>query len=64
MINLNDYIKEVDGVQYVPLKVAQEAVAETYQLEKYQGKLGEAMFELKKAMDEIGDITEDLKKND
>jgi len=60
MINLNDHIKEIDGVEYVPLKLAQQAVAEVYNYEKYQAKLDNAMADFKKAMNDINSITDDL----
>ena len=30
MINLQDHVKEIDGVKYVPLKVVDRYITETY----------------------------------
>lgn len=64
MINLNDYTKEIDGVQYVPLKIAQEAVSEVYRFENYQTKLDTALADFSKAMNDLNSTVEDINKND
>ena len=46
MINLNDYIEEFGNEEYVPLKIAQAAVAEAYN----DTKLDDAMNLIKKAL--------------
>ena len=60
MTNLNDHIKEIDGIKYVPLDLAQKAIAEVYQYEKYQDKLSNAMAEFKTAMNDINSITNEV----
>lgn len=60
MINLNDYIVEVGDEEYVPLKIAQAAVAEAYQFDEYQKKLDAAMNDFKNAMNNINNLTEDI----
>ena len=64
MINFKEHIIELDGVEYIPLKIAETAIAETYEYKKYENKLNEALIGLKEAMAEIDDITEDLENND
>ena len=64
MVNLNEHIKEIDGVQYVPLKVAQEAVAEVYRFENYQNKLDSALADFSKALNGISSTVEEIKNND
>jgi len=34
MINLQDYIRVIDGEEYVPLKKAQEAISEVFSYDK------------------------------
>lgn len=49
MIKLEDHIVEIDGEKYVPLNIAQAAVAESYS----QNKLDEAIDMIKKALDDV-----------
>ena len=60
MINLNDYIVKVGEEEYVPLKVAQAAVAEVYS----NTKLDEAMNLLKNSIKEMNNSVNDALKDD
>lgn len=60
MINLNDYVVEIDGNFYVPLEVAQAAVAETYS----DTKLDDAMSMIKKAVKDMNESLNDALKDD
>jgi hypothetical protein len=60
MINLDDHIIEIDGEKYVPLNVAQAAVAETYS----QNKLDEAMELINKAMTDLSETVNDALEDD
>jgi|SaaInl6LU_22_DNA_1037377.scaffolds.fasta_scaffold32222_2 hypothetical protein len=60
MINLNDHVVEIDGKEYVPLTVAQAAVAETYN----DTKLDDAMEMIKKAVNEMNSSVNDALKDD
>lgn len=57
MINLKDYIVEIGDEEYVPLKIAQQAVAEAYQI---NSQLEEAEKTINNAMSEINNIFKDL----
>ena len=60
MINLNDHIVEIEEEKYVPLKIAQQAVAEVYNFQNYQTKLDTAMQEFKSAIKDINSLTNDI----
>ena len=60
MINLNDHTIEVQGIKYVPLEIAQAAVAETYN----DTKLDDAMDMIKKAVSEMNQSVNDALKDD
>ena len=60
MINLNDYIVEVGEEEYVPLKIAQAAVAEAYS----DTKLDDAMKLIKDAIKDMNNSVNDALKND
>ena len=60
MINLNDYIEEFGDEEYVPLKIAQQAVAEAYS----DNKLEEAMELIKKSVNEMNNSVNDALKDD
>ena len=60
MINLNDHTVEFDNVQYVPLKIAQAAVAEAYS----DNKLDEAMSLVRSAINDINKSVNDALKDD
>ena len=60
MINLKDYIVEVGDEEYVPLKIAQAAVAEAYN----DNKLDEAMSMIEKAVKEMNESINQALKND
>ena len=60
MINLNDHIVEFENVQYVPLKIAQAAVAEAYN----DNKLDEAMSLVRSAINDINKSVNDALKDD
>ena len=60
MINLNDHVVEIDGKEYVPLTVAQAAVAETYNDTKFD----DAMEMIKKAVNEMNSSVNDALKDD
>lgn len=61
MINLNDHIVEVDGKKFIPLEVAQAAVATAYS----ENKLDEAMSSIQAAVKEINNsINEALEGDD
>ena len=55
MIKLEDHIKEIDGVKYVPLDVANAFVAETYnkQFSKITQTLNKAWNDYDKSIKEI-----------
>ena len=59
MINLEEYIVEIEGVKYVTLEIAEAAVAANIN----QSKLDDAMIMIQKSInqinDEINSITED-----
>ena len=60
MINLNDHVVVRQDIEYVPLKIAQAAVAEAYQFQQYQDKLDAAMNDFKNAMNNINSLTEEI----
>lgn len=60
MINLNDYIEQFGDEEYVPLKIAQQAVAEAYS----DNKLEEAMELIKKSVNEMNNSVNDALKDD
>ena len=60
MINLNDYIEQFGDEEYVPLKIAQQAVAEAYS----DNKLEEAMELIKKSVNEMNSSVNDALKDD
>jgi len=60
MINLNDYIEEFGNEEYVPLKIAQAAVAEAYN----DTKLDDAMNLIKKALEDVNSSVKDALKED
>ena len=60
MINLNEHIVEIDGKEYVPLTIAQAAVAETYNDTKFD----DAMDMIKKAVSEMNQSVNDALKDD
>ena len=60
MINLEEHIVEIEGVKYVPLEVAQAAVAETYNIDK----LDDAMNMIEKAVKEMNESVNEALKDD
>ena len=64
MINLKEQVREFDGIEYVPLIVAQQAVDEAYEFQKYQAKLDDALQTFNKAMNDLNTTVEDINKND
>ena len=60
MINLNDYIEQFGDEEYVPLKIAQQAVAEAYS----DNKLEEAMELIKKSVQDMNNTFKDTLTND
>jgi len=65
MINLNDHVVVRQDIEYVPLKIAQAAVAEAYN----DNKLDEAMSLIKKALEDVNNsvheaLKEDTEEND
>lgn len=60
MINLKDYIVEIGEEEYVPLKIAQAAVAEAYN----DNKLDEAMSMIRKAVSEMNQSVNEALKDD
>ena len=60
MINLNEHVVQIDGKEFVPLSVAQAAVAETYS----ESKFDEAMDLIKKAVNEMNQSVNDALKDD
>ena len=60
MINLNDYIVELGDEEYVPLKIAQQAVVEAYS----DNKLEEAMELIKKSVQDMNQSVNDALKDD
>jgi hypothetical protein len=60
MINLKDHIVEVGDEEYVPLKVAQAAVAEAYN----DTRLDDAMDLIKNALSDMNNSVNDALKND
>ena len=60
MINLNEHIVEIEGKEYVPLTIAQAAVAETCNDTKFD----DAMDMIKKAVSEMNQSVNDALKDD
>ena len=60
MINLNDHTVEIGDMVYVPLAVAQAAVAEAYS----SNKLDEAIGLIKNAMEEMNESVNDALRDD
>jgi hypothetical protein len=61
MINLNEHVVVRQDIEYVPLKIAQAAVAEAYG----DGKLDEAMDLIKTSINDVNTtLTEALKDDD
>ena len=60
MINLQDHVVIRQGIEYVPLDVAQKALSEAYEFNKYKEKLDEAMAEFQNALSDINSLTEDI----
>jgi len=60
MIKLEDHIKVVDGVEYVPLEVAKASIAVAYN----DKQLDQAMNMIKKSMKEINDGLNSLTEDD
>jgi len=54
-IKLQDHIKEIDGVKYVPLKIVDEYVAETY-----TNKVGEINKLMTKAFSDYDNSLKDI----
>ena len=60
MIDLKEHVVVRQDKEYVPLEIAQAAVAEAYS----STKLDEAMNELNKTIDDINNSINDALKND
>ena len=60
MINLNDHVVERQGIEYVPLTVAQAAVSEAYSDTKFD----DAMNLIKNAVKEVNNSVNDALKDD
>ena len=60
MIDLKEHVVIRQDIEYVPLEVAQAAVAEAYN----SNKLDEAMELIKKAMKDVNDSVNDALKDD
>lgn len=60
MINLNDHVVVRQDIEYVPLKIAQAAVAEAYS----NNQLDEALSLIKKAVKDMNDSVNDALKDD
>lgn len=60
MINLEDYIKEIEGVKYVPLDIAQAAVASGIN----ESKLDDAMTMIKNSINDLNNSVNEAFKDD
>jgi len=60
MIKLEDHIKVIDGVEYVPLEIAKASIAVAYN----DKQLDQAMNMIKKSMKEINDGLNSLTEDD
>lgn len=61
-INLDDHKVYVESLKMdmVPFSIAQQAVYEMYEYEKYQAKLDEAMKMIKDAFNDINNSVEEI----
>ena len=61
-INLDEHKVYVESLkmEMVPLSIAQKAVAEMYEYEKYQAKLDEAMKMMNDAFKDINNSVEEI----
>lgn len=60
MINLEDHVKEFEGVEYVPLVIATAAVAAGIN----ESKLDDAMLLIKKSVDELNNGLKTIAEDD
>ena len=60
MIKLDEFIVEVDGIKYVPLDIAEAAVAASVS----ESKLDDAMQMIKNSVKEINDGLDSIVDND
>ena len=60
MIKLEDHIKVVDGVEYVPLEIAKASIAVAYN----DKQLDQAMNMIKKSIEEINNGLNSLTEDD
>ena len=60
MIKIEDHVIEVDGVKYVPLEIAQAAIAVAYN----DNKLDEAVNIIRDSVEEMNKSVNDILKDD
>ena len=60
-IRIEDYVIKVNGIEYVPLDKAQQAIIESSAYQKTAEKLDEVNSELKEAMKFMEEAVNDLK---
>jgi len=60
MINLKDHVVVRQDIEYVPLEIAQQAVAEAYN----DTKLDDAMELIKKSINDMNNSVNDALRND
>jgi hypothetical protein len=60
MIKIEDHVIEVDGVKYVPLEIAQAAIAVAYN----DNKLDEAVNIIRDSVEEMNKSVNDVLKDD
>ena len=60
MINLRDHVVVIGDEEFIPLKIAQAAVAESYS----DTKLDDAMDMIKRAVEDMNNTVKDVLKND
>ena len=60
MIKIEDHVIEVDGVKYVPLEIAQSAIAVAYN----DNKLDEAVNIIRDSVEEMNKSVNDVLKDD
>ena len=53
MINLNDHVVVRQGIEYVPLEIAQAAVDEIYTFKQYNREIEQTMSELKNVVENM-----------
>ena len=60
MIKVEDHVVEIDGTKYVPLEIAQAAIAVAYN----DNELDEAMDMIKQSVEDINNSIKDVLKDD